>query len=182
MAMGAGAARRSVELKEVFHPDIVYETVEFPWYAVGEVRWVPETNPGVGYIYEDGPSPTVDIVRNDGSRVQVPRDPTRIYAVYKRGTYPPGATVDSRDLVRGAVFPEDGEYRVKIASGVVDEGRGVFYADEVVTYVVAAERLPPQPTAPTPPPPIPLREILAISTAAALLGAVVGFALAGRGS
>jgi hypothetical protein len=168
---------------------------EFAWYAVGAVSGQNETNPAVGYSYQDGPADSIYIVKNDGSRETVPRDPNSIYAVYLAGTYPPGTTVDSRGLLRGAVYPAQGKYRILIASGVVDPENRIFYAHDTRYYDVTAEAGPtpsPTPTAtptPTPSPspspsptprPIPVWAIAAVA-AAALVGVVAGVALAKRG-
>jgi hypothetical protein len=181
-----------VLLKEVFHPSSVRVGEEFAWYAVGIVSGQNETNPAVGYSYQDGPADSIYIIKNDGSRETVPRDPNSIYGVYLAGTYPPGTTVDSRDLLRGAVYPAQGKYRILIASGVVDIVNRIFYAHDIRYYEVTAEAGPtPTPTPPpTPPPspppspsptprPIPVWVIAAV-TAATLVGVVAGVALAKR--
>jgi len=109
-----------VRLVEADHPTSVNVNEEFSWHAVGHVENAPVSYPGVGYYYVDGPADSITIVRTDGVEEELQKG--YVYAIFIIGRDQPECTnIDSRVIARGAKFPEEGTYTIKLCSGYVSE-------------------------------------------------------------
>ena len=106
-------------IKSASHPTDVYVNREVSWYVVGEVRDGYVNNPGVSYRYYGGPSNSIKLVDNAGNKKDLPID--CIAVVYRKGTQPPGTTIDSRDMYRGVIFPQAGTYTIWLCAGYVSD-------------------------------------------------------------
>jgi len=131
----------TVSIVEADHPTEVTVNKEFAWYAVGHVDGDSVVNPGVAYYYEDGPASSIYLVKRDGSKIELPKG--KAYSMYYEGEMPPCRNIDSRDLVRGAIFPTVGTYGVWLVSGRWEEGE--FYYHDKREYKVATKEFKPVP-------------------------------------
>ena len=132
-AVSVAAPAGKVYVKDASHPTSVAVNQEFSWYLVGEVRDGTVRNPAIGYYYYNGPADRIRLVRKDGSAVDLPKGSVAV--LLKKGDQPAGTTIDSRDVLRGAVYPVAGTYTIVLCAGAVsDEEAAVSVASVMGLY------------------------------------------------
>jgi hypothetical protein len=119
----ATAAGRCV-IKEASHPTSVAVGVEFAWYVVGHVADAVVRNPGIAYMYKDGPAASVKLVRKDGAEIDVPKGSAVI--LYRKGDVAVCTNIDSRDAFKGAKFPVAGTYTIWLMSGYLSDAEAAM--------------------------------------------------------
>jgi len=125
------------------HPTKVTVGKEFEWYVLGHTEFT-TTNPAVAYYYKDGVASSIEIVRTDGTKVLIPKG--YAWVVYIEGDIGACQNIDSRDISKGAIFPDAGSYTIQLCAGRYDPVEGVFYISDYNGYAVEAS-----PEAPPPP-------------------------------
>jgi len=123
------------------HPTSVTTNQEFKWRVIGTVQGGNVTNPGVGYMYENGPSDYITIVMADGSKVTLRRG-DKTYK-YLSGSQPPGTTINSTSWFEGAIYPTDGTYTVYLIVGYYDSETNMFIVTDQRKYTVTSSSAPP---------------------------------------
>jgi hypothetical protein len=113
--VNAAAAAGKVVIADASHPTSVDVNKEFAWYVVGHVENAQVTNPGVAYVYYDGPAGNVVLVKTDGSEVSLQKGYAQV--IYYKATKDPCTNIDSRNIFRGAKFPAAGTYKIWLLSG-----------------------------------------------------------------
>lgn len=111
-------------VKEANHPTSVEVDREFSWYVVGHVTDGVVRNPGVGYLYKDGPASSIKLVRKDGTEVDLPKG--YVTVVYLKGDQPTCTQVDSREVFRGAKFPVEGTYTIWLCAGYTSDAEAAM--------------------------------------------------------
>lgn len=128
-AVSAAAPTGKVLIKEAKHPTSVNVNVEFEWYVVGHVEDGVVHNPGVAYVYVDGPASNIVLVKTDGSEINLPKGNALI--LYYHADKDVCTDIDSRNVFKGAKFPNAGTYTIWLLSGYLTEdeaamGRATF--------------------------------------------------------
>jgi hypothetical protein len=131
-SVNVGAPAGKVVITDASHPTSTDVNKECPWYVVGHVENAPVTNPGVGYLYKDGPADKIIIVNKDGSEDTLSKG--YCLAIYYKATKDPCTNIDSRALERGVKFPAAGTYTIWLISGYVS-------ADEAALGTLTPEEL-----------------------------------------
>jgi len=108
-----------VLIADASHPSRVTVNEEFSWYVVGHVEDALVHNPGVAYVYLDGPANSITLVGADGSRDTLEKG--TFMTIYYHADKDPCTNVDSRDVYRGAIFPAEGTYTIWLLSGYLSE-------------------------------------------------------------
>jgi len=98
---------------EVFHPTSAYVNQEVKWYARAKVVGGKVDTPLMDYGYIDGPTDKIIIVRADGVKVDLPKG-SYILVGLRMGDCPEGTELDSRELIRGVIFPAVGTYKIEL--------------------------------------------------------------------
>ena len=112
-----------VLITDASHPTSVNVDEEFSWHVVGHVEDAMVHNPGVAYVYVDGPADSITLVGADGTRDILEKGMVQI--IYFHADKDPCTNVDSRDVYRGAIFPAEGTYTIWLLSGYLTEEEAV---------------------------------------------------------
>jgi len=129
-----------VVIEDAHHPSKVHKKEEFKWHVVGHVVKDRVYQPGVAYYYKKGPSDTVTIVADDGTKHKLVEGMARA-VYYPRSWKDPCTKIDSRKKLRGAIFPDKGTYEIWLLSGFVK--KKTFYYHDYRKYSVRSRARPP---------------------------------------
>jgi len=98
---------------DVAHPTSAYVNQEVRWYARAKVVGGKVDTPIMDYGYVDGPTDKITIVKADGSKVDVSKG-AYILVGLRMGDCPEGTEFDSREFIRGVIFPVAGTYKIEL--------------------------------------------------------------------
>ncbi|MEM0060404.1 MAG: hypothetical protein QXW80_02725 [Candidatus Micrarchaeia archaeon] len=164
-----------VVISELYHKTYGKPNELIDWYVVARVMSQSETNPGVAYFYICGPSDSITVVDKDGKQYTIPK--RQGIVVYYQGTAQPGETIDTRDAIKGSIFPMPGYYTVVVYAGTYDDANQQFYIHDFEHECVDIEGTPSPSPSPSPTPQQPqtqsyLQYVL-IGSAIGLLGGLI---------
>jgi len=164
-----------VVISELYHKTNGTPNNLIDWYVVAQVMSQSETNPGIAYFYICGPSNSITVVDKDGKQYTIPKKQGVV--VYYQGTAQPGTKIDTRDAIKGSIFPMPGNYTVVVYAGTYDDAKQLFYIHDFEHVCVDIEGTPSPSPSPSPTPQEPqtqsyLQYVL-IGSAIGLLGGLI---------